>query len=177
MTTFARLAPPLRRLFIRFDEAEASDATLRIAHGYWTMKRDAHLLPRLSDINLLELIAYKSHLFLFEKHDGDEDWTLRFAGDHVRDELASRDGWPRLSSLADRRLAVRLRRLFRAIEDRAMAVSATFTSHGRTIEIFAAPLATTNHKAGAIFGGLAVTATTARPHAPVVRHRQHRGAA
>ena len=57
MAGFARLAPPLRRLFIRFDEAEAADATLRIAHGYWNMKRDAHVLPRLTDISLDELIV------------------------------------------------------------------------------------------------------------------------
>ncbi len=154
MATFARLAPPLRRLFIRFDEAEAADATLRTAHGYWNMKRDAHVLPRLADISLDELIAYKARLFLFEKH-ADDDWSLRFAGDRVRDGFVSRNGWPRLSSLTDRRMAVRLRRLFRYVEDRAMPVSATFTTHGRSVEIFAAPLATTRHKVGAILGGLA----------------------
>ena len=175
LTAFARLAPPLRRLFIRFDEAEAANDTLRTAHGYWNMKRNAHLLPALSDIRLDELVPYKSRLFLFEKHD-DGDWALRFAGDRVRDELRLRNGEPRLSALADRRLAARLRRLFRYIEDRAMAVSATFTAHGRTVEILAAPLGTNNQEVGAIFGGLAEIAT-ARPLASPAKQRQHKGAA
>ncbi len=162
MAGFARLAPPLRRLFIRFDEAEAADATLRIAHGYWNMKRDAHVLPRLTDISLDELIAYKSCLFLFEKHEGG-DWSLRFTGDRVRDEFVSRNGWPRLSSLVNRRLAVRLRRLFRHVEERTMPVSATFTARGRSVEIFVAPLSTARREVGAILGGLAGTGPARSP--------------
>lgn len=177
MTAFARLAPPLRRLFTRIDEAEASDTTLRIAHAYWSMKRNAHVLPRLNEINLQELIACKSRLFLFEKRDEGEDWTLRFAGDRIRDEFTSRDGWPRLSSLANRRHAARLRRLFQSIEDRAMAVTATFSDHGRIVELFAAPLATHNQKVGAIFGGMALTATACPLTSPDPWRRQHRGAA
>lgn len=178
MATFARLAPQLRRLFIRFDEAEATDATLGTAHAYWNMKRGDHILPRLTDISLDELIAYKARLFLFEKHD-DGDWSLRFAGDRVRDEFVARDGWPRLSSLADRRLAVRLRRLFRYVAKRAMAVSATFVTHGHTAEILAMPLATANHRVGAIFGGLAGTVaahpqSASTPHRPPAQPRHSR---
>jgi hypothetical protein len=59
-----------------------------------------------------------------------------------------------LSTLENRRVAVRLRLIFDWVGDTGEAVSASFISPDQTGEILAAPLGTDGQKVDAIFGGM-----------------------
>jgi hypothetical protein len=152
MTTLALLPERLKRLFSRFDAARAHEHSLELALDHWQVKRGNRLWPRPADIDATELGPLAQHLFIFER-SGD-DWRLLFAGDAAKPELGVTAEGATLSSLADRRAATRLRRLFEWVEQTGELVSASFVSPHQDGEFLVAPLSSDGNKVEAIFGGV-----------------------
>lgn len=155
MTTLSLLPGPLKRLFAKIDAAATSDRSLELALDHWRIKRGDRLLPSPSDMDMQQLRPVASRLFLFERC-GDDDWTLRFAGEEVQSLLAPQSADAKLSALGNRRLAVRLRHLFQLVAQTAEIISATYIAHDQSGEILVAPLSTDGNKVGAVFGGIAL---------------------
>jgi hypothetical protein len=153
VTTLALLPGPLKRLFSRFDAGGTSERSLEMALDHWRIKRGNRLYPRVADINVAELGTFGPHVFVFER-SGKADWRLRFAGEAAKPMLRAKSGEATLSTLANRRIAARLRLLFGWAEETGEAVAASFISPDQSGEILAAPLSTDGNKVDAIFGGI-----------------------
>lgn len=153
MTTLSLLPGPLKRLFSRFDAGGTSERSLEMALDHWRIKRGNRLYPRVADIDVAELGAFAPHVFMFER-SGKADWHLHFAGEAAKPMLRAKSGEATLSTLANRRIAARLRLLFGWAEQTGEAVAASFISPDQSGEILAAPLSTDDNKVEAIFGGI-----------------------
>jgi hypothetical protein len=153
MTTLSLLPGPLKRLFSRIDAAGTTERPLEMALDHWRIKRGDRLYPSLSDIDVGELGAFATHVFVFERK-GKTDWSLRFAGEAAKPMLRAEGGEATLSTLANRRIAARLRLLFGWTVETGEAISAGFTSPEQSGEILVAPLSTDGKEVRAIFGGL-----------------------
>lgn len=152
MTTLALLPGPLKRLFTKIDAAGTRERSLELALDHWRVKRCDRLWPKLTDIDAAQLGPFASHLFVFERRGA--DWSLRFAGDAARTDLGAPAEEAALSTLADHRVAARLRRLFEWVEETGEAISASFVSPRQDAELLAAPLSGDGDKVEAIFGGI-----------------------
>ncbi|HEU0017746.1 MAG TPA: PAS domain-containing protein [Methyloceanibacter sp.] len=161
MTTLSLLPNPLKRLFAKIDAAATSDRSLELALDHWRVKRGNRVLPKLSDMDMQQFGPSASKLFLFERCDED-DWALRFAGKDVENLLQPGSTDARLSTLGNRRLAVRLRHLFQLVAQTAEIISASYIAHDQSGEILVAPLSTDGNEVGAVFGGI-VTRLGAKP--------------
>jgi hypothetical protein len=124
-----------------------------MALDHWRIKRGNRLYPSVADIDVAELGLFSSHVFMFERR-GKSDWRLRFAGDAAKLMLKSKGGEAMLSTLANRRIAARLRLLFDWAKETGEAVSASFISPDQSGEILVAPLSTDDNEVGAIFGSV-----------------------
>jgi hypothetical protein len=153
VTTLSLLPGPLKRLFAKIDAAATSDHSLELALDHWRIKRGDRLLPSLSDMDMKQLGTLAPRLFLFERCDED-DWALRFAGKDVESLMQPSSADARLSTLGNRRLAVRLRHLFQLVAQTAEIISATYIAHDQSGEILVAPLSTDGNKVEAVFGGI-----------------------
>jgi hypothetical protein len=153
LTTLSLLPGPLKRLFSRFDAGGTSERSLEMALDHWRIKRGNRLYPSVADIDVDELGVFSSHVFVFER-SGKTDWRLRFAGDAAKPMLRPKGGEVTLSTLANRRIAARLRLLFDWAKETGEAVSASFISPDQSGEILVAPLTTDGNKVEAIFGSI-----------------------
>jgi hypothetical protein len=153
VTTLSLLPGPLKRLFSRFDAGGTSERSLEMALDHWRIKRGNRLYPTVADIDVDELGVFSSHVFMFER-SGKSDWRLRFAGDAAKPMLQPKGGEPTLSTLANRRIAARLRLLFDWAKETGEAVSASFISPDQSGEILVAPLSTDGNEVRAIFGSI-----------------------
>lgn len=153
MTTLSLLPGPLKRLFSRFDAGGTSEHSLEMALDHWRIKRGNRLYPSVADIDVVQLGTFAPHVFVFER-SGKADWRLRFAGEAAKPMLRPQSGEATLSTLANRRIAARLRLLFGWAEETGEAVSASFISPDQSGEILVAPLSTDGNKVGAIFGSI-----------------------
>jgi hypothetical protein len=153
VTTLSLLPSPLKRFFAKIDAAATSDRSLELALDHWRIKRGDRLLPKLSDIDMQQLAALASKLFLFE-HCDEDDWALRFAGKDAEDLVQPGPAGAKLSTLSNRRLAVRLRHLFQLVAQTAEIISASYIAHDQSGEILVAPLSTDGTEVGAVFGGI-----------------------
>ena len=161
MTTLSLLPNALKRLFAKIDAAATSDRSLELALDHWRVKRGNRVLPKLSDMDMQQFGPLASKLFLFERCDED-DWALRFGGKDVENLLQPGSTDARLSTLGNRRLAVRLRHLFQLVAQTAEIISASYIAHDQSGEILVAPLNTDGNEVGAVFGGI-VTRLGAKP--------------
>lgn len=152
MTTLSLLPGPLKRLFAKIDAAGTSDRSLELALDHWRIKRGNRLLPTLSDMDMRQLGPLAPRLFLFERCD--DDWVLRFAGKDAASLFEPSSTDAKLSTLGNRRLAVRLRHLFQLVAQTVEIISATYIAHDQSGEILVAPLSTDGDRVEAVFGGI-----------------------
>jgi ribose-phosphate pyrophosphokinase len=156
MTTLATTQPFLRRLFERLDFApQPAGAEAKHVLAQWRAARRG-VAPALA-----EMIASLRGGFAFRKIAGERDYELLRGAQALAPLLASSEG-ARLRACADRRAAVRLRRLFDEVLriGEPALVEFTLVENGRDIagvELIAAPLALADGALGAVAGALSVS--------------------
>lgn len=143
MTTFLQIPAPMARLFTRIDAAGATDPLLRQVLDHWRTGRGRHIAPSRQDIP--DLPAELATITFLAVPDRNEDWRLDRVGAEAADILTSGMAGTLLSTLGNRRIAVRLRRLLRLVSQTEEPVSVLFDAVERgepfETEILAAPLA------------------------------------
>lgn len=144
MTTLDELPPHLAQLFLRIDAASPTDGLLREASELWMSKRVGQVMP--SEAQMADLPAkLAAHAFLARAMtNGSRHWHVTQAGEVARSLLQLVDETP--PENMDKRIAVRLRRLFELVAEKVEPHSAMFEVDGDTgnrqfFEVFAAPLA------------------------------------
>jgi ribose-phosphate pyrophosphokinase len=160
MTTFADTEPFLKRLYERIDYApEPRDASLREILGLWRDARQGELVPPVSACRIDELGAAQAAFFMFGRR-GPRDFTVLDAGSQAAAFLGL-DLHTRPSPIpANRRAAVRMRRLLAEVDRAGEPVLVAFTArnHAREaihVEMIAAPVTLPNG-GRALIGGVAL---------------------
>jgi ribose-phosphate pyrophosphokinase len=143
MTTLDPLTEPLVRLFLRIDAAHPTDLSLRAVFEFWRWKRADMIAPDESEISALpsELLPLVFHARL--TINGGKNWSVLGVGSAAATLLGITEG--DLAQAADKRAAVRLRRLFDIVAERTEPYSAMFEINSKDrgrqfVEVFAAPL-------------------------------------
>jgi hypothetical protein len=144
-------------LFLRIDAAMPTDPVLRAAAEFWLEKRKGKLLPAGQDMAQLPQFI-RPHVF--EAHlavNGDQHWITSGAGNLARHLLGIEGQEP--GEVPDRRMAVRLRRLFDLVARTAEPYSVMFEvkeadGSRQLVEIYAAPLATPEKREHHVFAVL-----------------------
>lgn len=160
MTTFADTQPFLKRLFERIDYApEPRDASLREILAFWRDARQGELAPPVSACRIDELGAAQAAFFMFGRR-GARDFVVLDAGSQAAAFLGL-DLHTRPSPIpANRRAAVRMRRLLAEVDRAGEPVLMAFTArtHGHEaihVEMIAAPV-TLPGGGRALIGGVAL---------------------
>ena len=147
MTTMATTDPPLKRLFDRLDFApQPKRFELQIVHERWEAARDGAVAPRRSALRFAPQERGATETIFVHRFEEPGDDGVLSEGESAAALLLGpcRIG-DRLSDAADRRGAVRLRRLLKEVRRSGQPVLAQYASveHGRDraiVEILAAPL-------------------------------------
>ena len=145
MTELDPLTEPLVHLFLRLDAATPSDPVLRAAAEYWTEKRWGKIMPAPGDMEQLPAFILP-HVFQAQLAiNGDRHWIVSMAGSSAALSLGITGKTP--TEIADKRMAVRLRRLFDLVSEKAEPYSVMFEvpgldGHKHLFEVYAAPLTT-----------------------------------
>ncbi len=147
MTTMALTEPPLKRLFDRLDFApQPKRLELDVVRERWEAARDGAVAPRRSAIRFAPQDRGAAETVFAHRFEGPGDDGILTEGAPAASLLLGpcRIG-DRLSEAANRRGAVRLRRLLKEVRRAGQPVLAQYASveHGRDraiIEILAAPL-------------------------------------
>ncbi len=143
MATLDPLTEPLVRLFFRIDAAHPTDLSLRAVFEFWRWKRADMIAPHESEFAALpsELspFVFRAQLAL----NGARNWGVLNVGSTAAAVLGITRG--DLAQVADKRVAVRLRRLFDIVAERTEPYSAMFEINSKDrgrqfVEVFAAPL-------------------------------------
>jgi ribose-phosphate pyrophosphokinase len=172
MTTLAISPPPLRRLFRRIDFAPQprSEHLARLLE-YWRESRGERIAPRREDINKAEIGDASTQMFIYEA-ERPRDYTLAMGRQAAGAVLEAAEVGEGLTQAKNRRVAVRLRRLFDCVGEAGEPVVAEFALPGKEegafVEVLAAPLGAQASGKTAIFGGLALHAPA--PHAHLAAH-------
>ena len=147
MTTMAMTEPPLKRLFDRLDFApQPKRLELQIVHERWEAARDGAVAPRRSAISFAPEDRGAAETIFVHQFDGpDDDSVLTEGAPAAAMLLGPCQIGDRLSEAANRRGAVRLRRLLKEVRRTGQPVLAQYTDveHGRDraiVEILATPL-------------------------------------
>lgn len=143
MSTLDPLTEPLVRLFVRIDAAYPTDPALRAASDFWHLKRRGKIAP--GEGEMPDVPAEVSpYVFLARlTTNGTKHWIVSGAGHAAAAVLQLTDG--DAPEVADKRIAVRLRRLFDIVAEKSEPYSAMFeideqAGQRRLVEVFAAPL-------------------------------------
>ena len=143
MTTLDPLTGPLVRLFLRIDAAQPTDPVLRAVSEFWQLNRTGKIAPSESEMKgfPIELSPYVFYAQMMS--NGTKHWVASGAG-HVAGSVLQLTGGDS-PEVGDKRIAVRLRRLFDIVADKIEPYSAMFEIDGETgqrqlVEVFAAPL-------------------------------------
>ncbi|MBI2719711.1 MAG: hypothetical protein HY245_04600 [Rhizobiales bacterium] len=153
MTTLAGLTGPLVRLFLRIDAAQPSDEVLRAASDFWHKQRRGRIMPLESEMAQLPG-AIAPHTFTGRSTtNGSRQWILTNAGRDAAAILQIKDE----VGIGNRRIAVRLRKLFDMVADKSEPISAMFELAGagkkrQLVEIFVAPVTGAESNTHAVFG-------------------------
>lgn len=143
MSTLDPLTEPLVRLFLRLDAAVPTDPVLRAVSDFWHLKRGGKITPSEADMagtpSEISPFAFLARLTT----NGTRHWTVSAAGHAAAAIIQLTDG--QAPEVSDKRIAVRLRRLFDIVAEKAEPYSAMFETDGQAgprqlIEVFAAPL-------------------------------------
>lgn len=146
MTTMALTEPPLKRLFERLDFApQPKRLELDIVHERWAAARAGAVAPRRSAISFAPQDRGAAETFFVYRFEGPEEGVLTEGASAATTLLGPCRIGDKLSAAANRRGAVRLRRLFKEVRRSGQPVLAQYTSveRGRDraiVEILAAPL-------------------------------------
>jgi hypothetical protein len=105
--------------------------------------------------------VFHAHLAI----NGEERWIVSRVGSYARDEIGVGDGRP--IDVGDKRMAVRLRKLFELVAERNEPYSVMFEAVARTderrlVEVYAAPLATHETREHHIFAAINSRSEAAR---------------
>jgi len=157
MSTLAPLTEPLVRLFLRIDAAQPTDALLHAALKFWQAKRKGRIAPSQDEMRDIphELSPFVFHAQLMS--NGTRHWVASGAGHVAGSLLRLTDGDQ--PDVGDKRIAVRLRRLFDIVADKSEPYSAMFEisepdRRRRLVEVLAAPLGDTERNTHLIFAAL-----------------------
>lgn len=161
MTTLAILPPPLRRLFIRLDFApQPKSADLARLLKYWHAKRGQRVTPCRGVFNEAEIGSAASHMFLYELSGARRNYKLASGPQAASSLLGGLEIGDDFLRAKNRRVAVRLRRLFDCVREAGEPIVAEFVMReGRRrflAEVLAAPVAEDTGGVTAIFGGSAI---------------------
>ena len=157
MTTLDRLTEPLVRLFLRIDAAYPSDPVLRAASEFWHLKRAGKIAPSASEIGgcPVEILPYIFRVQLMS--NGTKHWAVCRAGHVAGSVLQLTGGDP--PEVGNKRVAVRLRRLFDIVAEKSEPYSAMFeigeqAGRRELVEVFAAPVSDKEKNTHMIFAAL-----------------------
>ncbi|WP_114520774.1 hypothetical protein [Altererythrobacter sp. ZODW24] len=141
MTELARTPANLRRLFKRVDLAPIpTDEVLGRSLEMWRSQRGDKLAPHENDILLNLTSELRSHSMIAEAlPEEGRDFALGAIGSKAEAMLGGSE--TRLTRIAERRIAARLRHLFYLAITRGEAVDVQFFDRGKSYEAFAAPVA------------------------------------
>jgi ribose-phosphate pyrophosphokinase len=145
MTTLAISPPPLRRLYSLLDFAPRpkSEDLVRLL-VYWREMRGQRVVPSRNEIDAAELGAAASHMFLYALAAAPRGYRLAAGVEAANSLLGDLEIGDDLLQAKNRRVAVRLRRLFDCAREAGEPVLAEFvTREGRRqflVEIVAAPI-------------------------------------
>jgi ribose-phosphate pyrophosphokinase len=162
MTTMAVTPAPLRRLFSRLDFAlPPSRDELALVLEQWNAARGDAPAPR--NLVLAKLPRIFRSSFVLRAIEGERDYALVDGREAAEARLGSTSPDGRLSRAKNRRLAVRLRRLFEEARRTASPFVAQFivTEHGRdnaTVEALVAPLSEDGRSIDSVLVALSVEA-------------------
>jgi hypothetical protein len=143
MSTLDPLTEPLVRLFLRIDAASPTDPALRALCDFWKLKRGSKIAPSEADMTGFSG-DLSSYVFLARlTPDEAEHWIVSGAG-YIAAAVLQIKGGQELE-ITDKRIAVRLRRLFDIVAEKIEPYSAMFEIDGQNgqrqlVEVFAAPL-------------------------------------
>lgn len=141
MTELARTPPQLRRLFRTIDFAPLPQhVAVGKALEVWREKRGSRLAPPAADIQGAAATAVLDLSILAEPVRGSEDFAISGAGSQARPIMGLQAASGRLSQAGERRLAVRLRRLFPLTIEYGEPVLVRFVEKGRSFEVLATPV-------------------------------------
>lgn len=154
MTTFDPLTAPLSHLFLRVDAALPSDPVLLAAAEHWLQRRGGKLMPARGEMKNLPTFILPHAFYANLAINGDQHWIVSAAGPAVRQLFAIRTDEP--DEVPDKRMAVRLRRLFDLVAERSEPYSVMFEvpepeGGKRLVEIYAAPLSASEKAERQIF--------------------------
>jgi ribose-phosphate pyrophosphokinase len=173
VTTLAVSEPPLRRLFQQVDFAlQPQHEGLRGLTQYWLKMRGQSIAPRLADMRFISDAA-SSFGFIFACEGQPAGYELIDGGRALHQFLGPDCGRPKgkSKSIAFRKGAARLRRLFETVRRAGEPVLAAFVYRKAGVsyfaELFGAPLSSDGRTIEGIFGGIA---TEPRPHVPMRSH-------
>lgn len=157
MTVLDPLTEPLVRLFVRIDAAHPTDALLLRIADFWQDKRGGNLAPGQDEMNRLPVPLLSNAFAARLTSNGTHHWLACNPGAAARSILKVKDGEPIEAS--DKRNAVRLRRLFGLVAEKAEPYAAMFEMRergGKTrlIEVFAAPLSGADKASHLIFAAV-----------------------
>jgi hypothetical protein len=143
MTTLEKLTPSLAQLFMRIDAASPTDELLHGVSDFWRQKRIGSVMP--AEAQMADLPArFSPHVFFVRSMtNGSRHWHVTNAGAVARSLLRLTDERP--PQVTDKKVAVRLRRLFELVTEKSEPHSAMFEIEGgeqrrQLVEVFAAPL-------------------------------------
>ena len=143
------------RLFLRIDAAQPSDEMLRKASDFWHELRRGRVMPPESELGELPA-AIAPHVFTGRSMtNGSRHWIVTQAGRNAARILQIKGGDS--LDIGNRRIAVRLRKLFDMVADKSEPVSAMFELGGvgkkrQLVEIFVAPVTGAESNTHAVFG-------------------------
>ena len=141
MAELARTPPVYRRRF-RMVDLVPRPQNLAVVMGLdaWRGRCGSDLAPRAVDMVIDEPPIVKEHSFQAEPVAGKADYFLGSVGNWARAVHDPDRTSGRLSAIAFRRLAVRLRRLFELVTDCGEPVVVQFIEDDESFESLAAPL-------------------------------------
>jgi len=154
MTTLDPLPEALVHLFLRVDAAQPTDPVLRAAWSFWQKQREALVMPAPDAMDGLPAFirphAFRAHLAT----NGSDHWIVSEAGTSAQLLLGLPD--KTAAEAPDKRIAVRLRRLFDLVAEKEEPFSVMFeledkSGHRLLVEILAAPLARAEKREHLIF--------------------------
>jgi len=145
MTELDPLTDQLVHLFLRVDAAMPTDPVLREAAEFWMARRQGKIMPAHADMTDLPAILLPHVFYAHLAINGDQHWIVSEAGSLAKLVLGITGHEP--DEVPDRRMAVRLRRLFELVARKAEPYSVMFEApaaegYRQLVEIYAAPLAT-----------------------------------
>ena len=157
MTTLDPLTEPLVRLFLRIDAAHPTNELLRCIADFWQTKRASKLAPEEGEMNELPDELLSNTFIARLTSNGTRHWLACNVGVTACSILHVKDEEP--IEAADKRSAVRLRRLFDLVAEKYEPYSVMFDSidqdgKAQLIEVFAAPLGSSEETTDQIFAAV-----------------------